>query len=157
MILSNLKDFFLSSIFMPPVDAGGSSSCPRRPVFRVGLWPRLYRPVFCVGLCPRHYRLVFRVLLCFRRYRPTFDFRAYSSFGNEKIVEKLLKQLVIRLYGVNILQFVEQFQNEIGQAKDEYQTKFQRDRTFIQYEINGLINDERVKFDKLGRYLREHC
>jgi hypothetical protein len=56
----------------------------------------------------------------------------------------------------NVLQFIEQFQNEIDQIKDEYQTKFHRDRTSIEYEINRLINDERNKFDKLGRYLNEH-
>jgi hypothetical protein len=56
----------------------------------------------------------------------------------------------------NICKFIEQFQNEIDQIKDEYRTKFTRDRTSIEHEINRLINDERIKFDKLGRYLYEH-
>ncbi len=53
----------------------------------------------------------------------------------------------------NILKFVEQYQNEIDQIKDEYMMKFTKDRTSIEHEINRLMNDERITFDKLERYL----
>ncbi len=53
----------------------------------------------------------------------------------------------------NILKFVEQYQNEIDQIKDEYMMKFTKDQTSIEHEINRLMNDERITFDKLERYL----
>jgi len=56
----------------------------------------------------------------------------------------------------NILQFVEQFQKELERIKDEYMMKFTRDRTFIEHELNRLLNDERIAFDKIDRYLYEH-
>lgn len=56
----------------------------------------------------------------------------------------------------NILKFVEQFQNDIDQIKDEYMIKFTKDRTSIEHEINRLINDERTTFDKIDKYLYEH-
>jgi len=56
----------------------------------------------------------------------------------------------------NILQFVEQFQNEIDQIKDEYMMKFTKDRISIEHEINRLMNDERITFDKIEQYLYEH-
>jgi hypothetical protein len=56
----------------------------------------------------------------------------------------------------NILKFVEQFHNEIDQIKDEYMIKFTKDRTLIEHEINRLMNDERITFDKLQRYLHKN-
>jgi len=56
----------------------------------------------------------------------------------------------------NILHFVEQFQNELDQIKDEYMLKFAKDRTYIEQEINLLVNEERQTFDKLKRYLSDH-
>jgi hypothetical protein len=53
----------------------------------------------------------------------------------------------------NLIKFVEQYQNEIDQIKDEYMMKFTKDRTSIEHEINRLMNDERITFDKLERYL----
>jgi hypothetical protein len=54
----------------------------------------------------------------------------------------------------SILSFIEEYQNEIDQIKDEYMKKFTRDRTSIEHEINRLINDERTTLDKVNRYMR---
>jgi len=56
----------------------------------------------------------------------------------------------------NILRFVEQFQNDLDQIKDEYRLKFDKDQKYIEQEINLLINEERNTFDKLNRYLTDH-
>jgi len=56
----------------------------------------------------------------------------------------------------NIFKFIEQYQNEIDQIKDEYMMKFTKDRTLIEHEINRLMNDERITFDKLERYLYKY-
>jgi Mg2+ and Co2+ transporter CorA len=56
----------------------------------------------------------------------------------------------------NLSKFIEQFQNEIDQIKDEYIMKFTKDRASIEHEINRLMNDERVTLDKLQRYLSQH-
>ncbi len=56
----------------------------------------------------------------------------------------------------NLLRFVEQFENEIEQIRDEYKSKFDKDQAYIQQEINLLINEERQTFDKLNRYLIDH-
>jgi hypothetical protein len=56
----------------------------------------------------------------------------------------------------NILRFVEQFQNDLDQIKDEYRLKFDKDQKYIEQEINLLINEERDTFDKLNRYLTDH-
>ncbi len=56
----------------------------------------------------------------------------------------------------NILRFVEQFQNDLDQIKDEYRLKFDKDQKYIEQEINLLINEERDTFDKLDRYLTDH-
>jgi hypothetical protein len=55
-----------------------------------------------------------------------------------------------------MLHFVEQFQTELDQIKDEYKLKFVNDRTYIEQEINLLIKEERQTFDKLNRYLSDH-
>ncbi len=56
----------------------------------------------------------------------------------------------------NILKFVESFQYDLEQLKDEYMKKFTRDRTLIEHEINRLINDERITFDKFQRKHRRY-
>ncbi len=56
----------------------------------------------------------------------------------------------------NILRFVEQFQNDLDQIKDEYRLKFAKDQKYIEQEINLLINEERETFDKLNRYVIDH-
>ncbi|CAF3933479.1 unnamed protein product [Adineta steineri] len=55
----------------------------------------------------------------------------------------------------NILQFVEQFDNELDQIKNEYLSKFSKDRTTIEREINQLINEERQTLNRLDRYLND--
>jgi hypothetical protein len=49
------------------------------------------------------------------------------------------------------MNFFERIQNEITQLKEDYAKKFSRDRTFIDYEINRIVNDQRITFDKLER------
>jgi hypothetical protein len=56
----------------------------------------------------------------------------------------------------NILRFVEQFENDLDQIKDEYRLKFEKDQAYIEQEINLLINEERQTFDKLNHYLIDH-
>jgi len=51
--------------------------------------------------------------------------------------------------------FGEQIEYELNQLKDEYILKFTNNRTYIEQEINRLIDDERETFDKLNRYLNE--
>ncbi|CAF1241442.1 unnamed protein product [Rotaria sordida] len=56
----------------------------------------------------------------------------------------------------DILKFIEQFQNEIDQIKDEYMIKYTKDRTNIEHEMNRLINDQRITFNKVKRYLYDN-
>lgn len=55
----------------------------------------------------------------------------------------------------NMLHFVEQYQNELDQIKNEYMSKFAKDRTYIEQEINLLIDEERQTLDKINRYLND--
>ncbi|CAF0779298.1 unnamed protein product [Rotaria sp. Silwood1] len=56
----------------------------------------------------------------------------------------------------NLLNFVEQCQNELDQIRDEYRSKFAENRTYIEQEINLLIDEERQTLNKLDRYLSDH-
>ncbi|CAF0815671.1 unnamed protein product [Rotaria sordida] len=56
----------------------------------------------------------------------------------------------------NILKFFEQCQNELDQIRDEYRSKFDENRRYIEQEINLLIDEERQALDKLNRYLNDH-
>ncbi|CAF2468184.1 unnamed protein product [Rotaria sp. Silwood2] len=56
----------------------------------------------------------------------------------------------------NILNFFDQCQNELDQIRDEYKSKFAENRTYIEQEINLLIDEERQTLDKLDRYLNDH-
>ncbi|CAF1094765.1 unnamed protein product [Rotaria magnacalcarata] len=56
----------------------------------------------------------------------------------------------------NMLQFAEQFQDELDQLRNTYKLKFAKDRTYIEQEINLLIDEERKTLDTLNRYLSDH-
>ncbi|CAF4507303.1 unnamed protein product [Rotaria magnacalcarata] len=55
-----------------------------------------------------------------------------------------------------MLQFAEQFQDELDQLRNTYKLKFAKDRTYIEQEINLLIDEERKTLDTLNRYLSDH-
>jgi hypothetical protein len=56
----------------------------------------------------------------------------------------------------NTSRFLEQVQIELDQIKDEYTVKFEKDRKYIEQEVNLLINEERQTLDKLNGYLNDH-
>jgi hypothetical protein len=56
----------------------------------------------------------------------------------------------------HIFRFVEQIQTELDQIKDEYRLKFEKDRQYIDQEMNLLIKEEHQTFEKLNRYLSDH-
>ncbi|CAF1192050.1 unnamed protein product [Adineta steineri] len=53
----------------------------------------------------------------------------------------------------NILHFVEEFQKQLEQIKDEYMMKFSKDRVSIERELNQLINEEQIAFEKIHQQL----
>jgi hypothetical protein len=54
-----------------------------------------------------------------------------------------------------IRQFADDVQTELDQIRNEYQRKYADDRTLLEREIHGLIDDERRTFEKLKRYLND--
>ncbi|CAF2963986.1 unnamed protein product, partial [Rotaria sp. Silwood2] len=78
----------------------------------------------------------------------------FDSSNQSKIIETDNKS--VKIVKNNIFKFVEQFQNEIDQIKDEYIIKYTKDQTNIEHEVNQFINNERITFDKINRYLYDN-
>ncbi|CAF3850665.1 unnamed protein product [Rotaria sp. Silwood1] len=78
-----------------------------------------------------------------------------DSLNQSRIIEIDEKKSIKNLKK-NLLKFIEEYENEIDQIKDEYMIKYTKDRTNIEHEINRLINDERISFDRVNRYLYDN-
>ena len=55
----------------------------------------------------------------------------------------------------NILQFVEQFQHDLDQIKEDYRLQFAGDRAHIEREMRILVEEERLTLRKLSDYLKD--
>ncbi|UJR13490.1 hypothetical protein I4U23_000504 [Adineta vaga] len=82
-----------------------------------------------------------------RECHPTIDVQVHESI----VIETDIKPMKHRVD--KIVNFLQRFENELEQIKDEYMKKFSEDRISIEHEFNRIMNDERIGDENYDRYL----